>query len=62
MKEIISERERMVVIEEWKALFQNYRVDHLIHSFSGHCPLLINTGVRGVIKNFLIFSLKPYGF
>ncbi|KAH1107407.1 hypothetical protein J1N35_011175 [Gossypium stocksii] len=35
--------DRAVATEGWLNLFPNYQLRHLSHSFSDHCPLLINT-------------------
>ncbi|KAA3469681.1 reverse transcriptase [Gossypium australe] len=40
----IQERlDRGVGNEEWRSLFPDFIVHHLPHSFSDHCPILINT-------------------
>ncbi|KAK5826815.1 hypothetical protein PVK06_021747 [Gossypium arboreum] len=40
----IQERlDRGVATDSWLALFPDYQIRHLSHSFSDHCPLLINT-------------------
>ncbi|KAA3479889.1 reverse transcriptase [Gossypium australe] len=52
----IQERlDRGVATEEWSSLFPNSLIQHLPHSFSDHCPLLINITYRArrlVNKNF----------
>ncbi|KAA3478658.1 reverse transcriptase [Gossypium australe] len=52
----IQERlDRGVAMEEWISLFPDSLIQHLPHSFSDHCPLLINTEYRArrlVHKNF----------
>ncbi|XP_016706869.2 uncharacterized protein [Gossypium hirsutum] len=35
--------DRGVATDSWVALFPDYQVRHLSHSFFDHCPLLINT-------------------
>ncbi|KAA3462610.1 reverse transcriptase [Gossypium australe] len=43
----IQERlDRGVGTEGWRLLFPNFIIQHLPHSFSDHCPLLINTDSR----------------
>lgn len=45
---IIRERlDRAVANNDWKALFINHRVDHLVHSFSDYFPLLLYTDIGG---------------
>ncbi|XP_017635590.1 uncharacterized protein LOC108477569 [Gossypium arboreum] len=45
----IQERlDRRVATEEWLALFPEFQLQHLPHTFSDHCPLLINTKKRDV--------------
>ncbi|KAA3452465.1 reverse transcriptase [Gossypium australe] len=40
----IQERlDRGVGTEEWRSLFPDFIIQHLPHSFSDHCPILINT-------------------
>ncbi|KAA3477768.1 reverse transcriptase [Gossypium australe] len=40
----IRERlDRVVATLRWTELFPYYRVEHLSHSFSDHCPVLLNT-------------------
>ncbi|KAA3480252.1 reverse transcriptase [Gossypium australe] len=40
----IQERlDRGVGNEEWRSFFPNYLIQHLPHSFSDHCPILIST-------------------
>ncbi|KAA3489038.1 reverse transcriptase [Gossypium australe] len=40
----IQERlDRGVGTEEWRTLFPDFIIQHLLHSFSDHCPILINT-------------------
>ncbi|GMI65678.1 hypothetical protein like AT1G43760 [Hibiscus trionum] len=40
----IRERlDRGVANAAWWDLFSNYSVSHLTHSFSDHCPILVNT-------------------
>lgn len=41
----IQERlDRGVANTDWITLFPEVKVQHLVHLFSNHCPLLINTG------------------
>ncbi|KAA3487994.1 reverse transcriptase [Gossypium australe] len=48
----IRERlDRGVANMEWWSMFLDYIVEHLHHSISDHCPLLINT--RGVARQRL---------
>ncbi|MBA0631995.1 hypothetical protein Godav_000815 [Gossypium davidsonii] len=45
----IHERlDRAVVNDEWWSLFSNYKVSHLSHFFSDHCPLLLNSKVESL--------------
>ncbi|KAA3469971.1 reverse transcriptase [Gossypium australe] len=40
----IRERlDRGVVMLNWGNLFPSYQVEHLSHSFSDHCPILLDT-------------------
>lgn len=32
-----------MAIEEWMSMFPEVSIQHLLHSFSDHCPLLIIT-------------------
>lgn len=44
----IRERiDRGVANDAWIQLFPSFSLRHLLHSFSDHCPLLIETEVRG---------------
>lgn len=43
-KTCIQERlDKGVANENWISMFPMVKVQHLVHSFSDHCPLLINT-------------------
>ncbi|KAK5812453.1 hypothetical protein PVK06_027883 [Gossypium arboreum] len=47
----IQERlDRGVATDSWLALFPDFQVRHLPHSFSDHCPLLINTKCEDMRK------------
>ncbi|KAL4386596.1 hypothetical protein GQ457_09G025710 [Hibiscus cannabinus] len=49
----IRERlDRGVANEAWQSLFPHFKLEHLIKSFSDHCPLLLNTDVS-TTGNFL---------
>lgn len=40
----IQERlDRGVAIADWISMFSEVKVQHLVHTFSDHCPILINT-------------------
>ncbi|KAK5774335.1 hypothetical protein PVK06_042190 [Gossypium arboreum] len=49
----IQERlDRRVTNSDWIDIFQGVKVQHLVHSFSDHCPLLINTKTsEGKLQN-----------
>ncbi|XP_038996667.1 uncharacterized protein LOC120121355 [Hibiscus syriacus] len=42
-KNIGEPLDRGVVTDTWEVLFPNFKLSHLIHSMSDHCPLLLNT-------------------
>ncbi|KAH1122871.1 hypothetical protein J1N35_006031 [Gossypium stocksii] len=57
----IRERlDRRVTSSEWLNLFTSYRLEHLNHSFSDHCPILLNT--RGKHKNDLFVGDRRFWF
>ncbi|KAA3477739.1 reverse transcriptase [Gossypium australe] len=48
---IREQLDRGVVNTRWWELFPNFEVCHLQHSFSDHCPLVVNTNRNGVRGN-----------
>ncbi|MFQ6657301.1 hypothetical protein Gotur_027038, partial [Gossypium turneri] len=57
----IRERlDRGVASLNWLNLFPGYRLEHLSHSFSDHCPLLLNT--LGVVGNCQSSYEKTFRF
>ncbi|KAG8482942.1 hypothetical protein CXB51_021881 [Gossypium anomalum] len=55
----IKERlDRGVTNDKWMSLFPNGRICHLPHSFSDHCPLLLNTDHRRTLHMNTISRLE----
>lgn len=54
-------RERLyrgVANDEWRMSFPNYSLDHLPHSSSYHCTLLVNTNRGGVSRHVMHFKFE----
>lgn len=47
-----------VANDEWMTYFSNYSLVHLPHSFSDHCPLLVNTDKGCVNCHFTHFKFE----
>ncbi|KAA3453417.1 reverse transcriptase [Gossypium australe] len=57
----IRERlDRGVASNRWLELFLNARIEHLTHSFSDHCPILLNT--LGEAKHDLLYNFDNFLF
>ncbi|GMI95766.1 hypothetical protein HRI_003245900 [Hibiscus trionum] len=48
----IRERlDRGVANPAWWELFNDYQLDHLVHTFSDHCPILLTTGLNDRLRS-----------
>ncbi|KAA3489557.1 reverse transcriptase [Gossypium australe] len=57
----IRERlDRGVANDEWMTMFLEVTIQHLIHSFSYHCPLLINTRMVEKWLNNRVFKFEAW--
>ncbi|KAA3464506.1 reverse transcriptase [Gossypium australe] len=52
--------ERGVATNRWLELFPNARIEYLTHSFSDHCPILLNT--LGEAKHDLLYNSGNFRF
>ncbi|XP_017604666.1 uncharacterized protein LOC108451493 [Gossypium arboreum] len=52
--------DRGVANGEWLNLFAEARISYLVHSFSDHCPLLINTGKVDKLLNKKLFKFEAW--
>lgn len=60
IQERLDNQDRGVEIEERLALFLEFQHQHLLHTFSDHCPLLINTKKRDVRSTSRSFKFEAW--
>ncbi|KAA3467449.1 reverse transcriptase [Gossypium australe] len=61
LSSIIRERlDRGVATFDWVNLFPNYQLEHLSHSFSDHCPILLDTISKA--QNGYHTQMRPFRF